>query len=83
MSAPPAEQRQIIAFLAKESTASIDDVTRLYEHERAGLAASARKKRLLPIITIRTSAQRCAKAGSRPAQFVSPGRGGACADPTA
>jgi hypothetical protein len=31
----PAEHRRVIAFLAQESTASIDEVTRLYEHERA------------------------------------------------
>jgi hypothetical protein len=49
----PAEHKRIIAFLAKESTASIDEVTRLYEHERAGLEASARIKRFLPIIAIR------------------------------
>ena len=49
----PAEHERIIAFLAKESTASIDEVTRLYEHERAGLEVSARIKRFLPIIAIR------------------------------
>jgi hypothetical protein len=56
MSAPPdkaVEHKQIIAFLAKESTASLDEVTRLYDHERAGLEASSRIKRFLPIITIR------------------------------
>lgn len=49
----PAEHKRIIASLAKESTASIDEVTRLYEHERARLETSARIKRFLPIITIR------------------------------
>jgi hypothetical protein len=49
----PAEHRRIIAFLAQESTASIDEVSRLYDHERAGLEASARIKRFLPIFAIR------------------------------
>jgi hypothetical protein len=48
-----AEHKRIIALLVKESTASIDEVTRVYERERAGLEASARMKRFLPIITIR------------------------------
>jgi len=49
----PADHQRIIAFLARESAASIDEVTRLYERERAGLEASARVKRFLPIFAVR------------------------------
>ena len=49
----PADHKCIIAFLARESAASIDEVTRLYERERAGLEASARIKRFLPIFAAR------------------------------
>jgi len=44
---------RIIASLARESTASIDEVTRLYEQERAELEMGARIKRFVPILAIR------------------------------
>jgi hypothetical protein len=47
------DHTRIIAFLAQESAESIDEVTRLYELERAGLEAGARVKRFLPIFAIR------------------------------
>jgi hypothetical protein len=56
MAAPPdkpVDHKRMIELLAEESTVSIGEVTRLYEHERAGLEASARVKRFLPILTIR------------------------------
>jgi uncharacterized protein DUF3562 len=56
MSASPdkaVDHKRVIAFLAKKSTLPIDEVTRLYEHEWAGLEASARVKRFVPILTLR------------------------------
>jgi hypothetical protein len=47
------DHKRTIAFLAEESAASVDEVTRLYELERAGLEASARIKRFLPIFVMR------------------------------
>ena len=49
----PTDHKRIIAFLARESAASIDEVTRLYEQERAELEAGARIKHFLPILAIR------------------------------
>jgi hypothetical protein len=49
----PVDHKRVIAFLAKKSTLPIDEVTRLYEHEWAGLAATARIKGFVPILTIR------------------------------
>ena len=47
------DHKRTIAFLAQESAASVDEVTRLYELERAGLEVSARIKRFLPIFVMR------------------------------
>jgi len=49
----PVDHKRVIAFLAKKSTLPIDEVTRLYEHEWAGLEATARIKGFIPILTIR------------------------------
>jgi hypothetical protein len=50
---PAVDHKRVIAFLAKKSTLPIDEVTRLYEHEWAGLEASARIKRFVAILTVR------------------------------
>ncbi len=47
----PLDHRRVIAFLAKNSTTPLDEVTRLYEHEWAALEASARLKGYVPCIT--------------------------------
>jgi hypothetical protein len=47
------DQRRIVALLAQESHVPIDDVTTLYEHERAELAAGAHITKFLDIFAIR------------------------------
>ena len=42
------DHKRSIALLAQESKMSVDEVTRLYELERAGLEVSARIERFLP-----------------------------------
>ena len=49
----PVDHKRVVAFLATKSTLPIDEVTRLYEHEWAGLQASSRIKRFVTILTIR------------------------------
>ena len=49
----PVDHKRVVAFLATKSTLPIDEVTRLYEHEWAGLEASSRIKRFVTILTIR------------------------------
>jgi hypothetical protein len=49
----PVDHKRVIAFLARKSTLPIDEVTRLYEHEWSALAATARIKGFVPILTIR------------------------------
>jgi hypothetical protein len=49
----PTDHRRVIALLARESAASIDEVTRLYERERTELEAGARIKHFLPLLAIR------------------------------
>ena len=49
----PVDHKRVVAFLATKSTLPMDEVTRLYEHEWAGLQASARIKRFVTILTIR------------------------------
>ena len=49
----PVDHKRVVAFLATKSTLPIDEVTRLYEHEWAGLEAGARIKRFVTILTIR------------------------------
>ena len=49
----PVDHKRVVAFLATKSTLPIDEVTRLYEHEWAGLQSSARVKRFVTILTIR------------------------------
>lgn len=47
------DHKRVIASLAKMSTVPIDEVTRLYEHEWAGLETGARVKCFVPILTVR------------------------------
>jgi hypothetical protein len=67
------DHKRTIAFLAQESAASVDEVTRLYELERAGLEVSARIKRFLPIFVMRnvraTLRQRRLKLAMAPGQL--------------
>jgi len=49
----PIDHKRVVAFLATKSTLPLDEVTRLYEHEWAGLEASARIKRFVTVLTIR------------------------------
>ena len=65
MSALPDEavdHKRVIASLAKKSTVPIDEVTRLYEHEWAGLEARARVKCFVPILTVRRVRERLRKS---------------------
>lgn len=57
------DQIRAIAFLAKKSTLPIDEVTRLYEHEWAGLEASARVKRFVSILAVRRVRELLRKSG--------------------
>jgi hypothetical protein len=70
------DHKRNIAFLAQESAASVDEVTRLYELERAGLEVSARVKRFLPIFVMRNVRaalrQRRFKRAPAPGQLESP-----------
>lgn len=47
------DPKRIVAFLAEESRLPIDDVSRLYEHERAELAAAASVTSFVDIFAIR------------------------------
>ncbi len=47
------DRKRIVAFLAEESRLPIDDVSTLYEHERAELAAAARVTGFVDIFAIR------------------------------
>ena len=49
----PVDHERVVAFLATKCTRPIDEVTRLYEHEWAGLQAAARIKRYVTILAIR------------------------------
>lgn len=60
MSAPKEnqrDQRRIVAILAKESRVPVDDVAKLYEHERAELAIDAHITKFLHIFAIRNVQQ--------------------------
>jgi hypothetical protein len=59
----PADHKRVIAFLARKSALPIDEVTRLYEHELAGLQASARIKSFIPILTVRRVRELLRKRG--------------------
>jgi Protein of unknown function (DUF3562) len=47
------DQKRIVATLAEESHVPVDDVARLYEHERAELAVGARITKFLHVFAIR------------------------------
>ena len=49
----PVDHKRVVAFLATKSTLPIDEVTRVYQREWAGLEAGARIKRFVTILTIR------------------------------
>lgn len=49
----PVDHKRVVAFLATKCTQPLDEVTRLYDHEWAGLQAAARIKRYVTILTIR------------------------------
>ena len=49
----PPDQKRIVATLAEESHMPVDDVTRLYEHERAELAVGAHITKFLHVFAIR------------------------------
>jgi hypothetical protein len=64
---PPQEkhpdQKRIVAFLALESHVSIDDVVKLYEHERAELAVGAHITKFLHIFATRNVQEILRKRG--------------------
>jgi hypothetical protein len=47
------DHKRVVAFLATKSTLPVDEVTRVYEREWAGLEAGARIKRFVTVLTIR------------------------------
>jgi hypothetical protein len=47
------DEERIVKFLAEEAHAPIDDVARLYEHERSSLAVGARVTKFVHIFAIR------------------------------
>jgi len=56
MSAPQEkqpDQKRIVALLAEESQVPVDDVAKLYEHERANLAVGAHVTKFLHIFATR------------------------------
>ncbi len=58
MSAPQEgqpDQMRIVAFLARESHAPIDDVAKIYEDERVELASEARVTKFLHIFATRNT----------------------------
>jgi hypothetical protein len=57
----PLDHSRVIAFLAKNSTTPIDEITRLYKHEWTRLEASARLKRYVPTLTFRHVRAQCRK----------------------
>jgi hypothetical protein len=60
MSAPAEKQpdeTRIVALLAKESQRSVVEIAKLYEHERAELAAGAHITKFLHIFAIRNVQQ--------------------------
>jgi hypothetical protein len=57
----PLDHKRVIAFLARNSTTPIDEITRLYEHEWAALEASARLQGYVPTLTFRHVRALCRK----------------------
>jgi len=51
------EQKRIVAFLAEGSEEPVDEVAKLYEHERAQLAAGAHITKFLHVFAIRNVQQ--------------------------
>ncbi|HET6470942.1 MAG TPA: DUF3562 domain-containing protein [Pseudomonadales bacterium] len=49
----PDEHIRFINVIARESAVSIDEVARLYDHERAALEASSRIKAFVPVFVMR------------------------------
>jgi hypothetical protein len=49
----PVDHQRVVAFLAEKCTQPIDEVTRLYDREWAGLEATARIKGFITVLTIR------------------------------
>jgi len=47
------DQKRIVALLAEESQVPVDEVAKLYEHERAELATGAHITKFLHIFAIR------------------------------
>ena len=57
------DQKRIVAFLAEESHVPVDDVAKLYEHERAQLAIGAHITKFLHIFAIRNVQEVLRKRG--------------------
>ncbi len=55
------DHKRVIAFLAKNSTTPIEEITRIYEREWAALEASARLKGYVPTLTFRHVRALCRK----------------------
>jgi len=49
----PDDHKRFIEVIARESAVSIDEVARLYDHERAALEASSRIKAFVPVFVMR------------------------------
>jgi hypothetical protein len=49
----PLDHTRVVAFLARKSTIPIAEVTQMYEHEWAGIEATARLKGYVPTLTFR------------------------------
>jgi hypothetical protein len=57
------DQKRIVATLAEESQVPVDDVAKLYEHERAELAVGARITKFLDVFAIRNVQEILRKRG--------------------
>ena len=66
----PPDQARIVAQLAREAHAPVDDVAKLYEHERATLAAGARVSKFVHIFATRNVLEALRQRGiAQPARF--------------
>ncbi len=60
----PLDERRIVAALALQCHLPVDDVAKVYEEERAGLAMGARVTKFLPIFAIRNVQETLRKRGA-------------------
>jgi len=70
----PPDQKRIVASLAEEAQAPVEDVAKLYEHERAELAMGAHITKFLHIFATRNVQEILRKQGVEKQAALAPGR---------